>query len=166
MRRQLTQPFLQWHPVRPACVSASSDHGVLHIWVTNTTERWAAYAAGFEELEENLEYQEREDEFDVENEEEVAKRNRNLQELHLDVTSDEPSRAAAMSLAAHTGHSEVAEHLASADEWADEEMDDDDRDDFFPPLDVDLEEFELDETDIREQSGMDTAVPATMGGRR
>ena len=97
----------------------------------------------------------------------MAKRNRNLQELHLDVTSDEPSRGtAASSLASHTGDAEVAEFLASADEWADEEMDDDDRDDFFPPLDVDLEEFELDETDIREQSGMETVVPAVTNGRR
>lgn len=35
------------------------------MWFTPTAEIWSAYAPGFEELEENVEYEEREDEFDV-----------------------------------------------------------------------------------------------------
>jgi COMPASS component SWD1 len=45
------------------CSVASS--GLIHIWKTTYSENWSAFAPGFEELEENVEYQEREDEFDV-----------------------------------------------------------------------------------------------------
>jgi COMPASS component SWD1 len=38
--------------------------GLVHIWVTGVTENWSAYAPGFDELDENVEYREREDEFD------------------------------------------------------------------------------------------------------
>lgn len=54
----------QWHPSRPLIVSVSSL-GFLHIWTTVTTENWSAYAPGFEELDENIEYEEKEDEFDI-----------------------------------------------------------------------------------------------------
>jgi COMPASS component SWD1 len=37
----------------------------VHIWQTSSPDNWAAFAPGFEELEENVEYDEREDEFDI-----------------------------------------------------------------------------------------------------
>jgi len=39
--------------------------GLIHTWVTPIVENWAAYAPGFEELDENREYEEKEDEFDI-----------------------------------------------------------------------------------------------------
>ena len=39
--------------------------GSIHIWQTSSPDNWAAFAPGFEELEENAEYDEREDEFDI-----------------------------------------------------------------------------------------------------
>lgn len=61
----LTRSLLfQWHPIRPLIASVSSL-GLIHIWVTGITENWSAYAPGFEELDENVEYQEKEDEFDI-----------------------------------------------------------------------------------------------------
>lgn len=41
-----------------------SNLGLIHLWVTAGQENWSAYAPGFEELDENVEYREREDEFD------------------------------------------------------------------------------------------------------
>lgn len=54
----------QWHPTRPMIASVSS-HGHIHIWATQPIDSWSAFAPGFEELEENQIYQEKEDEFDI-----------------------------------------------------------------------------------------------------
>jgi hypothetical protein len=35
------------------------------IWHFPNPERWGAFAGGFEEVDENVEYEEREDEFDI-----------------------------------------------------------------------------------------------------
>jgi COMPASS component SWD1 len=40
-------------------------HGLIHLWSIVTQEKWGAFAAGFEELEENIIYEEKEDEFDI-----------------------------------------------------------------------------------------------------
>lgn len=42
-----------------------SSVGVLYVWGRQGPENWSAYAPGFRELEENEEYIEREDEFDL-----------------------------------------------------------------------------------------------------
>lgn len=74
-----------WHPTRPVIVTVS-DQGMILVWVTPATEHWAAYAPGFEELEENLEYMEREDEFDVVDARELDRRQmEQQQEVHVDV---------------------------------------------------------------------------------
>lgn len=55
---------LLWHPVRPLVVSVSVA-GLVYIWAKDYTENWSAFAPDFKELEENEEYVEREDEFDL-----------------------------------------------------------------------------------------------------
>nr|XP_027187508.1 protein RBL-like isoform X2 [Cicer arietinum] len=55
---------LVWHPVRPIVVSVSLN-GTVYIWAKDYTENWSAFAPDFKELEENEEYVEREDEFDL-----------------------------------------------------------------------------------------------------
>lgn len=54
---------VDWHPDRPMLASVS-NMGIIYLWFTPTEEIWSAYAPGFEELEENVEYEEHEDEFD------------------------------------------------------------------------------------------------------
>lgn len=55
---------LAWHPVNPVVVSVSLS-GLVYIWAKDFTENWSAFAPDFKELEENEEYVEREDEFDL-----------------------------------------------------------------------------------------------------
>ena len=55
---------LSWHPVRPLVASVSIS-GLVYIWAKDYTENWSAFAPDFKELEENEEYVEREDEFDL-----------------------------------------------------------------------------------------------------
>lgn len=55
---------LTWHPVKPLVVSVSLT-GLVYIWAKDYTENWSAFAPDFKELEENEEYVEREDEFDL-----------------------------------------------------------------------------------------------------
>lgn len=55
---------LAWHPLKPIVVSVSLT-GLVYIWAKDYIENWSAFAPDFKELEENEEYVEREDEFDL-----------------------------------------------------------------------------------------------------
>lgn len=57
---------IQWHPLKP--ILASICNGLVSIWVKPEIENWSAYAPHFKELEENEEYDERESEFDINDE--------------------------------------------------------------------------------------------------
>lgn len=130
----------------PICASVSSDQGLLHIWSSNISERWSAYAPGFEELEENLEYQEREDEFDVEDESELEKR-KLVQEVFIDIAdSNAPTKIPLPP--SHASNAALRTYLASSDAWADFEGDGDDCQDFAVPVDVDLRDFDIENSDL------------------
>lgn len=75
---------VDWHPTRPMLASASNV-GIVNLWSTPPIENWSAYAPGFEELEENIEYEEREDEFDLEDEEEVTRRKQDEEEGYVEI---------------------------------------------------------------------------------
>lgn len=80
-----------WHPVRPIVASISS--GLVSIWAQNQVENWSAFAPDFKELDENVEYEERESEFDIFDEDKSIDSNAELQndeEMEVDVLNIEP----------------------------------------------------------------------------
>ncbi|EMR10720.1 hypothetical protein PNEG_00870 [Pneumocystis murina B123] len=56
---------IDWHPVFPFIAAAGLETGTIYIWSIPRTEGWSAFAPDFTELEENILYEEREDEFDI-----------------------------------------------------------------------------------------------------
>lgn len=76
---------LDFHPLRAIMASTGLDSGDVHLWEATMPQRWSALAPDFQELEANVEYEEREDEFDVIDEEEQTKRQRNKEEENVDV---------------------------------------------------------------------------------
>ncbi|KAK7342959.1 hypothetical protein VNO80_25918 [Phaseolus coccineus] len=55
---------LAWHPARPIVASVCST-GKVYIWAKDVSENWSAFVPNVEVIEENEEYVEREDEFDL-----------------------------------------------------------------------------------------------------
>ncbi|KAH8256168.1 hypothetical protein KR026_009620, partial [Drosophila bipectinata] len=83
-----------WHPVRPIIASISS--GLVSIWAQNQVENWSAFAPDFKELDENVEYDERESEFDISDDDKSVDLNADAQqdeEIEVDVQKVEPVAA-------------------------------------------------------------------------
>lgn len=83
-----------WHPVRPIISSISS--GLVSIWAQNQVENWSAFAPDFKELDENVEYDERESEFDIEDEDksvDLSAEAKQDEEIEVDVSKADPIAA-------------------------------------------------------------------------
>lgn len=81
---------IQWHPLRPIVASISS--GLISIWARPQIENWSAFAPDFKELEENMEYEERESEFDQEDEDNIRNDSKEaeMDTSEVDVTGVDP----------------------------------------------------------------------------
>jgi COMPASS component SWD1 len=81
---------LKWHPHRPFVAACGLESGRVYLWSIITPQRWSALAPDFVEVEENVEYIEREDEFDIHPKEEIHKRRLDLEDEDVDVLTIEP----------------------------------------------------------------------------
>ncbi|MCJ1376337.1 chromatin binding protein [Loxospora ochrophaea] len=81
---------IEWHPHRPLVAACGLETGCIHLWSIITPQRWSALAPDFVEVEENVEYIEREDEFDIHPIEEIQKRRLDLEDEVVDVLTIEP----------------------------------------------------------------------------
>ncbi|KAI9744436.1 MAG: chromatin binding protein [Claussenomyces sp. TS43310] len=81
---------VEWHPHRPLIAACGLESGRIHLWSIISPQRWSALAPDFAEVEENVEYIEHEDEFDIHPQEEIHKRQLNLENDDVDVLTVEP----------------------------------------------------------------------------
>ncbi|KAI0108930.1 WD40-repeat-containing domain protein [Nemania sp. FL0031] len=79
------QGVIEWHPHRAMLAACGLETGRIYIWSVASPQRWSALAPDFVEVEENVEYIEREDEFDIHPQEEINKRRLDLEDEDIDV---------------------------------------------------------------------------------
>jgi COMPASS component SWD1 len=85
------QGVIEWHPYKALLAACGMEKGVISIWSVMSPQRWSALAPDFAEVEENVEYTEREDEFDIHPQEEINKRRLDREDEDVDVLSADPS---------------------------------------------------------------------------
>jgi COMPASS component SWD1 len=86
---------IEWHPSRPMVVACGLESGCIYTWSIVTPQKWSALAPDFGEVEENVEYVEREDEFDIHPAEEIHQRRLDQEDEAPDVLTIDPLKAAA-----------------------------------------------------------------------
>jgi COMPASS component SWD1 len=83
---------IEWHPSRPLIAATGVETGSIQIWGIEPQQKWSALAPDFAEVEENVEYIEREDEFDEFPEEERTKRRLDREDEEVDIFTIEPTK--------------------------------------------------------------------------
>lgn len=81
---------VEWHSNKPMVVACGLESGCIYMWSIVTPQKWSALAPDFQEVEENVEYVEREDEYDIHPAEQVHQRRLDLEDETPDVLTIEP----------------------------------------------------------------------------
>ena len=84
--------IIEWHPSKPLLATTSIETGSIQIWGIEPQQKWSALAPEFAEVDENVEYVEREDEFDELPEEELRKRRLDREDEEVDVLTMEKTK--------------------------------------------------------------------------
>ncbi|KAK4987334.1 chromatin binding protein [Elasticomyces elasticus] len=83
---------VEWHPYKPLICATGLETGRIFLFSINTPQRWSALAPDFAEVEENVEYVEREDEFDIQPPSLTLKRRLEDEDEDVDVLTIDPAR--------------------------------------------------------------------------
>jgi COMPASS component SWD1 len=87
------QGVIEWHPHKALLAACGLETGRINIWSVTSPQRWSALAPDFVEVEENVEYIEKEDEFDIHPHEEIQKRRLDQEDEDIDVLNVENGAA-------------------------------------------------------------------------
>lgn len=87
------QGVIEWHPTKALLAACGLETGRIYIWSVVSPQKWSALAPDFAEVEENVEYIEQEDEFDIYAQEEIHRRRLDAEDEDVDVLSFDPSKA-------------------------------------------------------------------------
>ncbi|KAK3943727.1 SWD1-like protein [Diplogelasinospora grovesii] len=79
------QGVIEWHPHKALLAACGLETGRINIWSVTSPQKWSALAPDFVEVEENVEYIEKEDEFDIHPHEEIQKRRLDQEDEDVDV---------------------------------------------------------------------------------
>lgn len=86
------QGVIEWHPSRALLAACGLETGRIYIWSVVSPQKWSALAPDFAEVEENVEYIEKEDEFDIYAQEEIHRRRLDAEDEDVDVLTLDPTK--------------------------------------------------------------------------
>lgn len=81
---------VEWHPSRPMVAACGLESGCIYAWSIVSPQKWSALAPDFGEVEENVVYIEREDEYDIHPAEEIHQRRLDQEDEIPDVLTIDP----------------------------------------------------------------------------
>lgn len=84
---------VKWNFNRCTIGSTGLDLGMIYLWSIKFPQKWSALAPDFVEIEENIEYEEKEDEFDIIDEDELKKKQLEEEDEQVDVITMETTDA-------------------------------------------------------------------------
>lgn len=84
---------VKWNYNRCMIGSTGLDSGAVYLWLVQFPLKWSALAPDFAEIEENDEYEEKEDEFDIIDEDALIKKRMEEEDTEVDILSTEATDA-------------------------------------------------------------------------
>lgn len=107
--------IIEWHPSKPLLACTSIETGSIQIWGIEPQQKWSALAPDFTEVTENVEYVEREDEFDVYPDREMERRRQDAEDEDVDVLNIERKDAQGLLLPVSLAGTVLRDISTSAD---------------------------------------------------
>lgn len=89
---------IEWNFHKCMIGATGLDTGTIYLWSLVIPQKWSALAPDFVEIEENIEYQEKEDEFDIVPDDEINQKQLNEEDKFIDIITREKSDARGNSL--------------------------------------------------------------------
>lgn len=80
---------VKWNYSKCMIGSNGIEYGVIYLWSVQFPQKWSALAPDFVEVEENIEYEEKEDEFDIIDDDVLQQRRLEEEDSHVDIITKE-----------------------------------------------------------------------------